>query len=148
MALSTGRAHGRPRALPGGADCCSRQAGRVERRRVGWVMSIATDLALALDPVLLFTQALGVKPDQWQTEVLRSEAPRQLLNCCRQSGKSTVTSVLSVHTALYEPESLVLLLSPSLRQSQELFRKCLDVYRALDRPTPAEEENRLTLELV
>jgi len=34
-----------------------------------------------------------------------------------------------------------------LRQSQELFRKVLSVYRALDRPVPAEAETKLSLEL-
>jgi hypothetical protein len=70
-----------------------------------------------------------------------------LLNCSRQSGKSTITAVLAVHTALYDPGSLTLLLSPSLRQSQELFRKCVDVYRAVERPVPPEVESALRLEL-
>ena len=94
-------------------------------------MAATADLALALDPVLLARRA-GIEPDPWQTQVLRSASSRILLNCCRQAGKSTVVAVLAVHTALYEPGALALLLSPSLRQSQELFRKALAVYRALD----------------
>ena len=111
-------------------------------------MALATDLAwdLALDPALL-AREVGLEPDPWQAQVLRSGAPRMLLNCCRQSGKSTVTAVLATHTALYEPGALILLLSPSLRQSQELFRKCLGVYRTLDRPVPPEAESALRLEL-
>jgi hypothetical protein len=70
---------------------------------------LARDLALALDPVLLARRA-GIDPDPWQAEVLRSTAPRRLLNCSRQSGKSTVAAVRAVHVALYEPGSLVLLL--------------------------------------
>lgn len=108
--------------------------------------TLAADLALALDPVALMRRA-GLEPDPWQARVLRSAAPRVLLNCCRQSGKSTTVAGLAVHTALYEPGALVLLLSPSLRQSQELFRKCLMVYRAADRPVPAEAESALRLEL-
>ena len=84
---------------------------------------LATELARALDPVLL-ARAAGKEPDPWQATVLRSASPRLLLNCCRQSGKSTTTATLAVHTALYEPEALVLLLAPSQRQSVELFRKC------------------------
>jgi len=101
---------------------------------------------MALDPVLLAIRA-GITPDPWQQEVLRSTSPRLLLNCCRQSGKSTTTAVLAVHQALYAPGSLVLLLSPSQRQSQELFRKCLHVYRAAGRPVPQEAESALRLEL-
>lgn len=109
-------------------------------------MDIALDLALALDPTLLM-QLLGIEPDAWQAEVLRSTSPRILLNCCRQSGKSTVSATLAVHTALYQPGALVLLLSPTLRQSQELFRRCLSVYRLLASDIPPESETKLTLEL-
>ncbi len=109
-------------------------------------MAIAADLARALDPAA-FSEQAGLVPDPWQAGVLRSAAPRLLLNCSRQSGKSTVTGVLAVHTALYTPGALVLLLSPTLRQSQELFKKCLAVYRALGRPVPPETESALRLEL-
>lgn len=107
---------------------------------------IANDLAYALDPVL-FAQSVGYNSDPWQGEVLRSTAKRVLLNCCRQSGKSTTMGVLAVHTAVYVPDSLVLLLSPALRQSQELFRKALDVYHAAGGPVPADAETALRLEL-
>src|SRR5689334_1128915 len=106
----------------------------------------STDLAMALDPVLM-TRAAGIEPDPWQATFLRSQSDRVLLNCSRQVGKSTTTATLADHTAFYEHGALILLLSPSLRQSQELFRKCLEVYRALDRPVPADAENALSLEL-
>ncbi len=108
--------------------------------------AIASDLARALDPVLLAAQ-VGMVPDPWQANVLRSSSSRLLLNCSRQSGKSTITSVLAVHTALYEAGSLVLLLSPSLRQSGELFKKCLTTYKDLGRPVAPESETALTLTL-
>lgn len=109
--------------------------------------SLSTDLALALDPVL-FAQSVGIEePDPWQVDFLRSTAPRVLLNCCRQAGKSTMKAVIAVHTALYQPGSLVLLLSPGIRQSGELFKKCLAVYKAAGRPVPADSETALTLTL-
>ncbi len=108
--------------------------------------AIASDLARALDPVLLAKQ-VGLAPDPWQATVLRSTAARLLLNCSRQSGKSTITSVVALHTALYTAGSLVLLLSPSLRQSGELFKKCIGVYRDLGRPVAPESETALTLTL-
>ena len=109
-------------------------------------MPVATDLALALDPVLLARQA-GLEPDDWQARVLRSASPRMLLNCSRQSGKSTTTAALAIWTALYDPGALVLLLSVGLRQSGELFKKCAAIYRALGRPVPSESETALTLTL-
>jgi hypothetical protein len=110
------------------------------------IAELVSDLAAALDPVVLAQQA-GIDPDPWQREVLRSTAPRVLLNCSRQSGKSTISALLALHTARYTPAALVLLLSPSQRQSAELFRKCLDVYRGLGRPVPAQAETSLRLEL-
>lgn len=109
-------------------------------------MRAATDLAMAFDRVA-FAQAVGIEPDRWQEDLLRSTATRVLLNCARQSGKSTVAGVLAVHAALHESHSLVLLLSPTLRQSQELFKKCLSIYRAADNPVPPESETALTLTL-
>ena len=103
-------------------------------------------LAYAVDRVA-FAEAVGFNPDPWQADVLSSDHDRILMNACRQAGKSTVTSLIATHTALYEPGSLTLLLSPSLRQSAELFRKCLDCYRALDRPVPPEAESALRLEI-
>jgi hypothetical protein len=107
---------------------------------------LADDLRMALDPAQMMG-LVGRAPDPWQARLLRSGADRVLLNCTRQAGKSTVTATKAVHTAVYEPGALVLLLSPSLRQSQELFRKCLEVYRALGRPTKPEAETALRLEL-
>ena len=107
---------------------------------------LANDLALALDPARLAERA-GFAPDPWQAALLRSNAQQLILLCSRQAGKSTVSAVLAVHEAVYIPNSLILVLSPSLRQSQELFRKMLDVYRDLDQPVPATAETKLTLEL-
>lgn len=107
---------------------------------------LATDLSVALDPAEL-ARVAGLEPDPWQAEALRSDAKRILMNCCRQSGKSTITALMAVHTAHFEPESLVLLLSPSLRQSQELFKKALDAHRAIAAPATIEAESALRLEL-
>jgi hypothetical protein len=110
------------------------------------MLTPALDLALALDPAALLSMA-GLVADDWQKSIMRSTSQRILLNCCRQSGKSTVSAGLALHTALYQPGSLVLLLSPTLRQSQELFRKCLGFYRLVADSIPPESETRLTLEL-
>jgi hypothetical protein len=109
-------------------------------------VSLADDLALALDRGE-FARSAAFEPDGWQADALLSEAPRQLYNAGRQSGKSTVAAILAVHTALYEPGSLALLLSPTLRQSQELFKKCLGFYREAGRPVAPESETALTLTL-
>lgn len=103
-------------------------------------------ISAALDPVV-FSRLAGIDPDPWQAELLRSTAPRTLLNCSRQIGKSTTTGTLAVWTAFYQPGALVLMVSPGLRQSGELFRKAISVYRALDKTVPADAETLLRLEL-
>ena len=110
-------------------------------------MNIARDLALSLDAATWARSVTGFALDAWQAEVLRSDADRVLLNCCRQSGKSTIAALLALHLALYQPGSLALLLSPSLRQSQELFKKMIDSYGGLADPVPTERESALRIEL-
>jgi hypothetical protein len=108
--------------------------------------SLAGDLKFALDRVA-FARTLGLEPDAWQEELLRSTSDRVLLNCSRQSGKSTMTAVIALHRALYHPGSLILCLAPALRQSQELFGKVLGFYRDLGRPVSPQGERKLSLEL-
>ncbi len=103
-------------------------------------------MELALDRAA-FAKKVGLTPDPWQRDLLQSSASRVLLNCSRQAGKSTVSSVAALHKALYRPNSLVLVLAPSLRQSQELFSKVTGFYRELAWPVPAHAQRRLSLDL-
>ena len=109
-------------------------------------LALRDDLRLALDRVA-FTEKLGIVPDGWQEDFLRSSADRVLLNCSRQSGKSTMSAMIALHRALYHPGSLVLCLAPALRQSQELFGKVAGFYRDLGRPVAPQGERKLSLEL-
>jgi hypothetical protein len=104
------------------------------------------DLAHALDPAALF-EAGGRLPDPWQSDFLRSRSRRQLLLTGRQMGKSVTAAASAVHQAVYVPGSLVLILSPSLRQSGEAFRKCLDLYRVVSDSAPSSDESALKLTL-
>ncbi len=108
--------------------------------------ALAEDLACSLDPVRL-AHRMGIAPDSWQERVLRSPSKQVILNCSRQVGKSTVTGILAGHTALYEPDAPVLLLSPTERQSLELLRKVKDTLRQLGTETAeVEKDNALSLE--
>jgi hypothetical protein len=73
------------------------------------------------DPVA-FARLCQLTPDPWQERLLRAQG-NVLLNCSRQAGKSTGASLLVVHRAVTQPGHLALLISPSERQSKELFRK-------------------------
>jgi Terminase large subunit, T4likevirus-type, N-terminal len=88
-----------------------------------------------------------VKLDTTQQQILDSSHKRIIINCHRQWGKSTIISLLCFHRALFYPRSLALIVSPSLRQSSENFRKIID---ALDNIVPRPElteDTRLSLML-
>ncbi|MBY0231992.1 MAG: terminase family protein, partial [Gemmataceae bacterium] len=104
-------------------------------------------LSAALDPAGLLA-AQGIAPDPWQRRLLLSSSSRVLLCCSRQAGKSTVVSALALHAAMFKPHSLVLLLSPSLRQSEEIFRKVVDADNSLGRPLSSLHRTQLRLEYV
>src|SRR5439155_15753938 len=67
-------------------DAAARQIDLVQARR---------QPPPALTPLQL-AEAAGLTPDPWQTRFLASTNPRVLLNCSRQSGKSTMTAVMAV----------------------------------------------------
>lgn len=74
-----------------------------------------------LDAVALM-RAAGLEPDPWQMRVATTPGD-QLLLCHRQAGKSTIVAAIALADALSHPHALVLLVSRSMRQSTELFRK-------------------------
>src|SRR5215207_5403219 len=97
---------------------------------------------------LEFAAAVGLSEvDPWQERLLRSDAPRVLMNCARQTGKSTTAGVLALHQALAVPGSLILILAPAERQAKELFSKVAEAYRALGHPVPADSYRKLGAEL-
>jgi hypothetical protein len=102
--------------------------------------------AIRDNPSLLMTCA-GLAPDAWQKQLLHSSSARMLLLCARQSGKSSVAAALALQAALLRPRAPVLLLSPSIRQSGEIFRKVQDLLHALGRPVGIVAESSLRLEL-
>ena len=102
---------------------------------------LTEDLAAALDPII-FARRLGFLPDPWQAQALRFTGKRLLLNCSRQSGKSTTTAMLALHRIIYQPGALVLLISPSLRQSSELFKKVTGFLALINPSLHLLEDNR------
>jgi hypothetical protein len=82
------------------------------------------------DPAAIFHQ-VGLMPDPWQERVLRSQADKIMILAARQVGKSLVCAALAVRTMLLEAPALVLVVSPSDRQSGEFVRKAKNFYYAL-----------------
>lgn len=118
---------------------------RLEAQVAARPVALRTLDQLLVDPDQVMSRA-HLTPDPWQHQVLASTMSQILLLCSRQAGKSTVSAALAVRAALLQPEALVLVLSPSLRQSGELFRKVLNHFNALGRPVPVKGESALRIE--
>ena len=97
--------------------------------------SVGDDLAYSLDPVLWCREVLGFTPDPWQADLLRSRSKRIILNCSRQSGKSTTCAALGLHESIYRRPSFGLVIAPSQDQSSELMLKFDEFRGAMELPS-------------
>jgi hypothetical protein len=89
---------------------------------------------------------LGIEPDEQQMAVLRSKAKRGILNCTRQWGKSTIVAAKAVHRAYTREKQLVLVASPTKRQSAEFLRKAAEMARKLGIRPRGDGDNDCSLE--
>lgn len=105
------------------------------------------DIRQAVDAARFARERLGFTPDSKQEELLRLEAPRCLVNCTRQWGKSTVTAVMALHRAVHRPESLTLVVSPSARQSRLFLRKVVGFAQCLGIEKKRDGDNAISLAL-
>ena len=101
----------------------------------------------AANPVAFAREALRFEPDAKQSQVLTTNCRRGLLNCTRQWGKSTITALKAVHRAIFAPESMTLVVSPSERQSREFLRKAKTFTRRLGLPVRGDGDNDVSLQL-
>jgi Terminase large subunit, T4likevirus-type, N-terminal len=100
-----------------------------------------------LDAVEWIRARLGFEPDEPQRAVVRSQAKRGILNCTRQWGKSTIGAAIAVHRAHTRTESLVLVASPTERQSGEFIRKAAGMLRKLGIRPRGDGDNDISLQL-
>jgi len=99
------------------------------------LQSVADDLAYGSNPVLWAREVLGYHPDPWQEKLLRSRSKKIILNCSRQSGKSTTCAVLGLHESIYRRPSFGLVIAPSKDQSAELMLKFDEFRSAVELPS-------------
>ncbi len=97
--------------------------------------SASDDMAYSLDPVLWAREVLGYHPDPWQADLLRSRSRKIILNCSRQSGKSTTCAALGLHESIYRRPSFGLVIAPSQDQSAELMMKFDEFRGAVELPS-------------
>ncbi len=92
---------------------------------------------LWLEPARVMTQA-GLRPDPWQVDLLKSHADQIALLCSRQVGKTQTAAAVALKTALLEAPALVLIFSPSERQSGEFVARVTELYDTLNQPRPVQ----------
>ncbi len=100
---------------------------------------LSSKLKIAVDPVVFQETMLSQEIpllDAWQTVACRSTSPGLLLLCGRQTGKSTFAAVMALWKVMMQPNTLVLLISPTLRQSSELFRKTMVLFDLMKADPP------------
>jgi Terminase large subunit, T4likevirus-type, N-terminal len=102
-------------------------------------------LARSIDPIEFCRQFF--EPDFWQKDLLLSTENQAILNCSRMAGKSEITSIIALFHAINNPQSLILCVSPSLRQSGELLKKITNHYHELGKPLGATIDSATTLQL-
>jgi hypothetical protein len=111
------------------------------------MLSLVGDFARALDP-LLIARDVGIDSlDPWQAKLIE-DPPKRLLCCCgRQVGKSTAAALCALHAAIYDAPATIVLISPSLRQSVELYRTLHELYSRLAGRPESNYETLSRLEL-
>ncbi len=120
-----------------GVDCNGKQRPAAERLRA---------TKSEADAVAFASTRLKFQADEQQAEVLRSTSGRGILNCSRQWGKSTVAAVKAIHRAYTEPGALVLVVTPSQRQTGEFLLQAEAMMRRAEMPVKGDGYNGLSLE--
>ncbi len=97
------------------------------------------------DPVAFSQSVLGIEPDPNQVKVLEVQDKNIILNCSRQWGKSTVAAIKAVHHAILNPESTILVVSKTVRQSGELLLKAAFFLERAEIHFTGDRVNRVSL---
>ena len=99
------------------------------------------------NPVRFASEVLGIQPDANQSGVLSVEAQRVILACHRQFGKSTTAAIKAIHHATHSPDSLTIIVAPTLRQGGLLLDTIHRFARKLDLEIKPDKYNRPALVL-
>ncbi len=109
------------------------------------------DLALFLrtlnervDPTLLLERVVQGEPDPWQRRLMTATSDVIMVLASRRIGKSTTVGVMAGQE-LSKPEHQVIIISPTLAQSQLLFAKIANTWEKM--ALPIETRRRTLTEL-
>jgi len=83
-------------------------------------------IRLAADVAYFAYRRCGFRCDAQQRNIFRRSNKRVILNCSRQTGKSTTAALIAVHTAVLQPASTIVITAPTKQQIREFMRKVRD----------------------
>ncbi len=86
-----------------------------------------------VDPSILLERVVGGPADPWQNDLLTTPAETILVLASRRIGKSSTVGVMAAQE-LAKPDHQVIILSPTLAQSQLLFAKISRVWEQIGLP--------------
>ena len=118
-----------------------------EQRAAPVIRSGRGGRAATKDVVWFAREVLGFDPDPRQEELLRCEAKQVILLCSRQWGKSTIAAIVAVYRAYTQANSLVIVASPTERQSAEFLRKVRGFVTRLGCAARTDGHNRTSVQL-
>jgi hypothetical protein len=104
------------------------------------------DFARALSPTLIARDVGLEQLDDWQARMIDDPPHRLLCLCGRQVGKSTSAAVCALNKVIYQAPATVIMISPSQRQSVELFRTFSAMWSRLPGRPEAQYETLQRLE--
>ena len=84
------------------------------------------NIRLAADVAYFGYRKCGFRCDAQQRNIFRRSNKRVILNCSRQTGKSTTAALIAVHTACLQPASTIVVTAPTKQQIREFMRKVRD----------------------
>ena len=84
------------------------------------------NIRLAADVAYFGYRKCGFRCDAQQRNIFRRFNKRVILNCSRQTGKSTTAALIAVHTACLQPGSTIVITAPTKQQIREFIRKVRD----------------------
>ena len=85
--------------------------------------------------------------DAWQKDFLNDKDRDILMICHRQAGKSTVVAFKALHRAIFRDRQTILLVSPTQRQSSELFHKVRSLLKSTKYSDLLTIDNKTSIEL-
>jgi hypothetical protein len=85
-------------------------------------------------PSVWAEQHLGFRAEPKQRDVLDHDAHRFVLCAARQWGKTTVIGLKALHTALFQPNQQIVVISPTLKQAAVLMNRIQRHAAALGHP--------------